>query len=96
MSNFRVGQKVVCIGGKRIGGHGTEAIPEFGSVYTVREFGADGGIRLVEIVNPPLAYIEGFFECTFAVESFRPVVERKTDISVFTALLTPSKSKVTA
>lgn len=83
--DFRVGQPVVCI--KGVSGYGTEIVPPVGGVYTIREFGSFGGIRLVEIINTPMRYIEGMVECTFDVESFRPVVERKTDISIFRAML---------
>jgi hypothetical protein len=47
---------------------------------------------LDEIKNPVLRYTDGDVgEIPFAAFRFRPVVERKTDISIFTAMLKPSK-----
>ena len=42
---------------------------------------------LEEIVNPPYRYVEGTFEPSFFPSHFRPLAERKTDISLFTAML---------
>lgn len=91
---FRIGQKVVCI----VGPAGWQTIdenqPVHGQVYTVREtrLGKAGQyIRLVEIVNSPGHYAEGIEECFFWWRGFRPVVTRKTDISIFTKLLTPTE-----
>jgi hypothetical protein len=91
MSSFRVGQKVVYLGGVRVGGYGDEAIPEKGGIYTVRDFANDGGIRLIEIVNPPRFYAEGRVECSFDVSRFRPLIERTVDISIFKVMLNPSR-----
>jgi hypothetical protein len=93
---FRVGQKVVCNRNtKWEGGFQDEIDPIYGHIYTIRgivhyPFGP-AGLLLVEIVNAPRSYEEGFYECDFQAPNFRPVVERKTDISVFTAMLTGSK-----
>ncbi|UIY28734.1 hypothetical protein LZK73_18585 [Neorhizobium galegae] len=101
MRNFRVGQKVVCINDR--------GSPEFwngcrlarkGKVYTVRSifyWGEQSLLRLEEIVNPVFGYADGSEdEPGFEAEYFRPIVNRLTDISVFKAMLTPSKSKVPA
>jgi hypothetical protein len=90
---FRVGQKVVCVVAfddmaRSWGFSG----PAKGSVYTIREFDDRGdapALRLVEIVNPPCKHrnISEPIEPGFAVTGFRPVVERKTDISIFTEIL---------
>lgn len=74
-------------------------LPVKGPVYTVREIDPDtsGGfvcIRLVEIVNGP--HIGDGMEPSFDASLFRPVVERKTDISVFRAMLNASKQPVEA
>jgi hypothetical protein len=56
--------------------------PHKDGLYTIREFieWEDGlGLLLAEIANP----ICNGFEPRFDHESFRPLVERKTDISVF-------------
>jgi hypothetical protein len=86
---FRVGQKVVCIdasggalnwGGKRR--------PVLGAVYTVRSVyrqeDEPEGILLEEIINQLHPCGD---EYGFRARRFRPIVERKTDISIFTAML---------
>ena len=106
---FRVGQKVVCIGTEGTPrsdwsewlSYWKIVRPERGSVYTVRDsrIGKDNRqhIRLVEIVNPSAEFIDAppqepwWWAC-----AFRPVVERETDISIFTAMLNPSKLRVDA
>jgi hypothetical protein len=97
MSNFHIGQKVVFIGGKRNGGYRDEIWPEVGCVYTVRAkryYPDYVAILLVEIVNAPRQYAEGFQEADVDAGCFRPVIERKTDIEVFRRLLVPSKELV--
>lgn len=100
MSNFRVGQKVVCV-----------SVPDFrpeqpnkpilGGIYTVRSVAVNHqglpGIRLEEIRNPVGHFTGGFHdEPGFFAWRFRSVVDRKTDISVFKAMLKPSKTRVDA
>jgi hypothetical protein len=92
--SFHVGQKVVCIFHLPENLRRADAIyPEKGVVYTVRGHagGTDGKERvlLAEIHNVPMAWRLGFQEFGFNAEAFRPVVERKTDISIFTAMLKP-------
>lgn len=74
---FRVGQKVGCVDA---GGWPQISI---GTVYTVHSINNDYGcwLRLKE-VNPELG--------GYRASRFRPIVERKTDISCFTAMLNPS------
>lgn len=90
---FYVGQKVVCVGNPaKIKAFFGEAYPHIGGVFTIREIiqHANGeSFRLVEIVNKAAPYVEGYMECYFRAKYFRPVVERKTDISIFKAMLTP-------
>lgn len=97
--NFRVGQKVVCIDASERKGPGKYTVlPVQGRVYTVRGISAwqwncgfsGVGLYLEEIHRPPTPQGEAPWGCW----RFRPVVERKTDISIFKALLTPSKEKV--
>ncbi len=101
---FRVGQKVVCISGpiEAARGYNQEVQPAIGHVYTIRSiddfddapphmphFGV--GLLLEEITCPVHS---GFgLECSFS-SRFRPIVERKTDISIFTEMLTPSPQRV--
>jgi len=70
-----------------------------GSVYTIRdidhraEFLLHGAptIRLEEVVAPIQlgTILEWSWEPGFHPRRFRPVIERKTDISIFTEMLTP-------
>jgi hypothetical protein len=93
--NFHVGQKVVCINAT-----GTFSLAE-NVVYTVSMVDSNGGIAsldgslqaigigLVEARPNPGDY-------AFDARRFRPVVTRKSDISVFKAMLKPSKTRVPA
>ena len=103
---FRVGQKVVCIGGdgtpKPIGYWKSWArewgitLATRGNIYTIRcvRVAADGTqrVRLIEIVNPIIEFNNApSQEMWFWASHFRPIVERKTDISIFTKMLTSKK-----
>lgn len=97
---FRVGQKVECIHHqpRRVAG-GEYA--ELGGVYTVRGHVpcTDGieRIYLDEVHNRPMyCTAMGVIEFGFRASGFRPLVERKTDISVFTEMLTDTKITVDA
>lgn len=80
---FRVGQKVVCVDAKKrflIGGMGTLTK---GRIYTVRWVGEYRGnicIRVEEIHRPSGDDREDF-DTPYQTIRFRPIVERKTDIS---------------
>lgn len=105
--NYRdwyVGMKVVCVDAQACGGYGDEHLPQVGSVYTIRELLSDdfSGIpclRLVEIVNRTREYEHAItgkvvvVEPAFTCRKFRPVQPRKTDISIFTAMLTGAKER---
>ena len=85
MNNFHVGQRVVCIAKGWVPYWADQApapeLPREGNVYTIREIYA---------VAPPyssLLLAEIPSGHTFASHGFRPVIERKTDIGVFEALL---------
>lgn len=92
MSNFHVGQKVVCVVSDDYG------VTVEGRVYTVSSLiprgksEADG--RMVPGIT--LHEVAPFFYAGFDSRRFRPVAERKTDISIFTAMLTGQKAKVDA
>ena len=88
MSNFHVGQKVVCIDDDGLHLRPDEDGPCKGQVYTIRGFNEQvGGLLLIEVINFPQLYREGYGELSFRPSRFRPVVERKTDISLFKAIL---------
>lgn len=100
---FYTGQKVVCVDD----GHedafirwydGTKIVK--GQTYTVRNTGTTvfgtPGIRLMEVeLTGVNGYNTGlpFKDNLYKQSRFRPLVERKTDISVFTALLNPANHK---
>lgn len=96
---FYVGQKVVCVRTwdvRRRSQYRDEVGPVSGTVYTVRAVGMlhpaypDGVCLLLEeIKNPVRSYYSGKYEASFCITRFRPVVERKTDISCLKALLVP-------
>ena len=92
---FHIGQRVVCI--HDVGSRPANEFPNVavkGSIYTVRGFVSPDvgyertpGMLLEEVVNPPWEYKEGVFEPSFHPYHFRPLVQHKTDISVFTRML---------
>lgn len=104
--NFRVGQKVVCVDDLTNFECGKLAELHRGRVYTVRKV----GLQDVAGDLKPAVWLEEarrdsdwiifpghelqIVDFGFRASRFRPVVERKTDISIFKALLTPSKEKV--
>lgn len=72
-----------------------------GEVYTVRLVRVDpDGVQvllLAELDNSHMAGIGfGALEPGFPSYGFRPLVERKTDISIFTAMLDSAKDRVSA
>jgi hypothetical protein len=100
MTALRIGQRVVCIKDNWIGMHDGEVAPCKDAIYTVREiipslrFPEDFYLRLNEIKNPPLHPLCPHGpECAFNAQAFRPIIERKTDISVFLAMLVPAKQR---
>ncbi|ASY62500.1 hypothetical protein SJ05684_c10420 [Sinorhizobium sojae CCBAU 05684] len=101
--NFYVGQKVVlaepygadAIIRATING---DVLPSPEVVYTIRRirppFEGIVFILLNELVNHTTPGTDD--EASFNAARFRPVVDRKTDISVFTDMLTEQKAKVDA
>ena len=70
-----------------------------GRIYTVRDVLPDPDfdvelVRLCEIYRG--SNFSSGIEAGFAAARFRPLVERKTDISIFQAMLTPSPVTVDA
>lgn len=99
--DWHVGMKVVCVDdGGFISTEYIEIMPVVGSVYTIREivpYGKRVGLRLDEIRNGKFQYTQGIQEeAAFSAKNFRPVHTRKTDVSIFTAMLTGSKRRVSA
>ena len=90
------GQKVVCIDDtdfpiSKMHGFAT---PVKDVVYHIREI-VDYphlncvGFSFVEIRNPAVRWRDGLREITFHQSKFRPVIEKKTDITIFTEMLKP-------
>lgn len=112
MSNFHVGQKVVCIDGTvRPAKHRVRLIhpmkffPIKGQVYTIREMmmGELSGkvcLRFHEIPDEIVFYVYRGSEYegvpVWEASCFRPLVERKTDISIFTAMLNTQRVRTDA
>lgn len=100
--NFHVGQKVVCVNDEpnffRVPGirYLDRDFPlKNGKVYTIiaiTEEPIDGSKRVLLAEIPLRSEIDK----GFCRQRFRPVVERKTDISIFQAMLTGKKVEVTA
>jgi hypothetical protein len=90
---FRVGQKVVCVDDKpRPGANPRMDGLSKGQVYTVQRIGIDNFwaepvLWLVEIRRELQPGFQRFGEVGYDPRRFRPVVEKKTDISIFEAML---------
>jgi hypothetical protein len=97
---FHVGQKVVCINAGHILARwllGPAPELEEGRVYTVKgisHFGESLGVELQE-VSPPDDDPDFEF-CGFHSGRFRPVIERKTSIEIFQAMLITPKVGIPA
>lgn len=91
MNNFRVGQKVVCIAkGGWFENDRDEPNdprhPQYGGVFTITAVN-----RYPKPFGAYLSLLEIGGANEFASTGFRPAVERKTDISIFTRMLTDNK-----
>lgn len=99
---FSIGQRVVCIATDDWDElEADERGPICGHIYTIRGINSNAhigpdeplGLLLFEIVNPPHSHLEGFVEADFDSSWFRPIIERKTDISILEALLLPTDKR---
>jgi hypothetical protein len=94
MLAFRVGQKVVCVndGPSRFNGQPSNLVR--GNVYTIKAswlhwlWGLP--VVLLDEIDPPGT------NDSFDSTRFRPIVERKTNISIFKKILTPKREKLPA
>lgn len=92
------GAKVVCVDAKPLPGYEEYPFlwPSERVIYTVRstfwnERRGHWQLRLAELVNPVLPWLDGNYEPAFGVHRLRPVVPRKTeeqDVAEFRKLLT--------
>lgn len=76
---FHVGQKVVCVDASE------HKALHAGTVYTIAAIHHEDGETFVGLLEIPRNHADWY------AWRFRPVVEPKTDISIFTAMLTPKK-----
>jgi hypothetical protein len=93
---FHKGQRVICIAPHPEWEQAGCVTPKVGEIYTVRRYDDTDGLLLEEIVND-----NGFDhtinmetgdivppgEDSFIPDRFRPLIERKTDISIFRRIL---------
>lgn len=101
---FHVGQKVVCIAPNNSWDFFAIHHPKCGAIYTIRDTEWDEFldlpyVRLAELQNPTqlMACSDGttmMTEIRFSAWAFRPVYERKTNISIFTRMLDDHREKV--
>ncbi len=91
---FSVGQKVVCVDAGPFRGASVPTPLVLNRVYTVAGFDLFECLILAE--QPGRNDAGWSADIGYAPDRFRPVVERKTDISIFTAMLTGKKQKVPA
>lgn len=86
--SIHTGMRVVCVYDG-----GTDLVAK-GSVYLVLDTGLSPVLKLPTISGRPVSGGQSF--TGMYTSRFRPLVERKTDISIFTAMLTPSPVTVDA
>ncbi len=88
--NFHVGQKVVCIESEweKVIGPYDPVCPKVGQVLTI--------IGMMEMGGETYIGFPEWHDHGYHHSGFRPVVERKTDISIFTAMLENSEDRVPA
>lgn len=95
---FYVGQKVAVIyDGPSFTGRKSRL--RVGQVYTVAGFSDEAGLSYDGDILPRgllLVEVDARRSCGFDPKRFRPVVDRKTDISIFKAMLNPADKRVEA
>lgn len=89
--SFHVGQRVVCVDDSPVEGRiWYDGKPQISAVYTIVgiEYGRYGPYQTFLFAELSRQSGRGY-----AAWRFRPVIERKTDISILTALLNPANHK---
>ena len=89
---FRIGQKVVCIYDWVYPDEPGPYVIK-GNIYTVSGFGDWYGDLTIYFAEMPVYKSPDGWSDGYDPAYFRPVVEKKTDISIFTALLNPTERK---
>ena len=98
-NSWHVGMKVVCADDSDDGRYSTWMTYnnthglKGDCVYTIRRIGDFRGILCIWLdeIHRPISQKWG--ECGYSVKRFRPVQTRQTDISCFTAMLSPKPAK---
>ena len=88
---FRIGIKVACIATLRTDRPGEPRRGDVGTVTNIYKESDDGEL-MIELAEFPWPETQKRF-AGFRAKWFRPVQERKTDISAFTSLLTPKTTR---
>lgn len=89
---FRVGQKVVCVDDAEPTFHGVWAHYQVkGQIYTVTAVGLVNNLDRKKLPCILVAELNRNELSPLWEHRFRPIVERKTDISIFTKMLTDTK-----
>src|SRR5581483_84243 len=98
---FRIGQKVVRVGAMPTYEHAWAkrikfsypAVGEIVTIKTINNWPTGAILTFYEHDNSALAGNVSQIEPGFGAKHFRPIVERKTDISVFTQILRKASKK---
>ncbi|MDB5603538.1 MAG: hypothetical protein JWP25_438 [Bradyrhizobium sp.] len=96
---FRVGQEVECITDAWQPGRLKLTMPKARCVYTIRGMtlrpwsDVQRGLWLIGIDNKVSHFIDGTYEPYFDAQYFRPIVERKTDITFAHEILRKASRK---
>lgn len=88
--NAYVGQKVVCIDANTINIGFDKLIKN--EVYTISEIEISEKGHFIDL-KEKMKYPSSL-GCRFFISRFRPVIEKKTDISIFTSMLNRNLEKV--
>lgn len=88
---FHVGQKVECVDDASLNSLDEQEIVK-GSIYIVRWVGMASG-RTREFYGLKLQGVTRQDDQAFLAERFSPIVEKKTDISIFTEILDRENAK---
>ena len=98
MSEFAIGQRVVCVCDDWENAFFGLSVRETGERYPVKDgvYTVIGHDWLLLADRPGLIIAEVNSDCIWAEQNFRPIEPRKTDISVFQKLLVNPKKKIDA
>lgn len=99
---FQVGQKVVCVDDACPAGRRWNENPPLcrGLIYTIGRILIDDDgdliVHLIELPRSKRSRLQWGNLVGFAARRFRPLIEHKTDISIFTRMLTPKRALTSA